>query len=83
RVMIEGEVIRVEGLRSAVKVFVSDGTGEIVVFLWRTVLDRITNNTGLGTPGSRARIVGTVEIYRNNLEVIPTLPNDVTVLEIP
>ena len=82
RVMIEGEVVRVEGLRSAVKVFVSDDTGEIVIFLWRTVLDRITNNTGLGTPGSRARIVGTVEVYRDNLEVIPTLPNDVVVLEI-
>jgi DNA/RNA endonuclease YhcR with UshA esterase domain len=27
------------------------------------------------------RIVGTVEVYRGNLEVTPTLPNDVVVLE--
>ena len=80
RVTIEGEVIRVEGLRSAAKVFVSDGTGEIVVFLWRTVLDRIANNTALGTPGSRARVVGIVEVYRGNLQVTPTLPNDVVVM---
>ncbi|MBU0703350.1 MAG: hypothetical protein KKC18_05740 [Chloroflexi bacterium] len=83
RVMIEGEVVRVEGLSSAVKVFVSDGSGEILVFLWRTVLDRIPGNTALGTPGSRVRIVGTVEPYRGNLEVVPTLPYDVVVLETP
>jgi len=79
RAMIEGEVIRVEGLHSAVKVFVGDGTGEIAVFIWRTVLDRIADNTVLGTPGSRVRVVGTVEVYRGNLEIVPTLPNDVVV----
>ena len=80
RVMIEGEVIRVEGLSSAVKVFVSDGTGETLVFVWRSVLDRIADNTALGTPGSRVRVVGTVEVYKGNLEVVPALPNDVVVL---
>jgi DNA/RNA endonuclease YhcR with UshA esterase domain len=81
RVMVEGTVVRVEGLESAVKVFVSDETGEVVVFVWRNVLDRISSNTALGTPGSRVRVVGTVEVYRGNLEVIPTMPNDVVVLE--
>jgi len=81
RVMIEGTVVRVEGLESAVKVFVGDGSGEVVVFVWRNVLDRISSNTALGTPGSRVRIVGTLEVYRGNLEVTPTLPNDVVVLE--
>ena len=83
RVTIKGEVVRVEGLSSAVKVFVGDETGEIVIFIWRNVLDRVVNNTGLGTPGSRVRIAGIVEVYRGNLEVVPTLPNDVEVLEIP
>ena len=83
RVMIEAEVIRVEGLSSAVKVFVSDGTGETLVFVWRNVLDRIADNTALGTPGSRVRVAGTVEVYKGNLEVVPALPNDVIVLEMP
>lgn len=82
RVMIEGQVIRVEGLSTAVKVFIGDDTGEVMVYIWRTVLDRIKQNAGLGTPGSRVRVVGTVQIYRNNLEVVPVLPVDVTVLEI-
>jgi len=80
RVMIEGEVVRVEGLSSAVKVFVSDGTGEVILLVWRNVLDRITDNTGLGTPGSRVRAVGVVAVYQGNLELIPSLPTDVTVL---
>lgn len=83
RVMIEGEVVRVEGLSSAVKVFLEDDTGEILVFIWRNVLDRIADNTALGTEGSRVRVVGTVDKYEGNLEVMPTLPNDVTVLEMP
>jgi DNA/RNA endonuclease YhcR with UshA esterase domain len=86
-VLVEGEVVRVEGLESAVKVFVREdgaaGPGEIAVFIWRNVLDRIAHNTALGTPGSRVRIVGTVQIYRANLEIVPALPNDVTVLEMP
>jgi DNA/RNA endonuclease YhcR with UshA esterase domain len=87
RIQIEGEVVRTEGLPSAVKVFLR-GTepadhGEIAVFIWRNVLDRIPNNVGLGTPGSHVRVVGSVQVYRSNLEFVPVLPNDVTVLEIP
>lgn len=82
-VVIEGWVVRAEGLSSAVKVFLADDGGEILVFIWRNVLDRIADNAGLGTPGSRVRVSGRVQVYRSNLEVVPTLPNDVTVLEIP
>jgi DNA/RNA endonuclease YhcR with UshA esterase domain len=70
----------VEGQSSAVKVFVSDGTGEVILFVWRNVLDRIADNTGLGTPGSRVRAVGVVAVYQGNLELIPALPTGVTVL---
>ena len=83
RVMIEGQVIRVEGLQSAVKVFLGDESGEVLVFIWRDILDRIVENRALGTVGSRVRVVGTVEVYRANLEVTPALPGDVTVLEMP
>jgi DNA/RNA endonuclease YhcR with UshA esterase domain len=83
RVMIEGTVIRVEGREGWAKVFVGDETGEVVVFLWRNLLDRIPNNTALGTEGSRVRVVGAVEVYRSNLEIAPTLPSDVMVLGMP
>lgn len=86
-VMVEGRVERVEGLPTAVKVFVREDDdelqGEILVFLWRNVLDRVVDNVGLGTPGSRVRVVGRVQVYRSNLEIVPALPHDVTVLEVP
>ena len=83
RVMIEGQVLRVQGYSSGVSVSVGDETGEVVVYLWRNILDRVASNTGLGTPGSRVRVVGTVGVYRDNLEVKPALPTEVLVLQIP
>jgi DNA/RNA endonuclease YhcR with UshA esterase domain len=81
--MIEGTVIRVEGISSAAKVFVGDETGEVLVLVWRNVLDRVQANTGLGTPGTKVRVVGEVNLYRSNLEVVPDLPSDVMVLSSP
>jgi len=82
---IEGEVARTEGISGGVKVFLRDEApeGEIAVLLWNNVLERIPNNAGLGTPGSRVRVVGRVQIYRSNLEFVPALPNGVTVLDVP
>jgi hypothetical protein len=51
RVMIDGQVIRVEGLASAVKVSVGDETGEVVVYIWRNVLERIQQNAGQSRAG--------------------------------
>jgi DNA/RNA endonuclease YhcR with UshA esterase domain len=79
RVMIEGNVIRVEGRGSWAKVFIGDESGEVLVFIFQNVLDRIPNNTALGTPGSRVRVVGVVELYEGDLEVVPVLPYDVVV----
>lgn len=83
RVMIEGRVIDVQEFDTRITVFVDDGTGEIRVFIWRDVLDRVDNKTALHIPGSRVRVFGKVDVYRGNLEVKPALPVDVTVLETP
>jgi len=83
QVMIQGQVLRSEGHANSVNVFVGDDSGEVAVFLWRSVLDRVVDNVGLGTAGSHVRVVGAVQIYRDNLELKPTLPCDVTVLAIP
>ncbi len=77
---ISGAILRLESSSSAVKIFVGDETGEIVVFVWRTILDRIPNKVALGEVGTRVRINGRVENYRSNLELTPALPYDVEVL---
>ena len=81
RVMIEGRVIRVEGGDGWAKIFVGDDTGEVLVFIWSNVLDRIPDNTKLGVEGTHVRVVGMLEVYASNLEVVPALPYDVIVLE--
>jgi DNA/RNA endonuclease YhcR with UshA esterase domain len=77
---ISGAILRLEATSSAVKIFVGDETGEIVVFVWRTVLDRIPNNVALGQVGTQVKVNGRVENYRSNLELVPALPYDVVVL---
>jgi RecJ-like exonuclease len=81
RVMIEGRVIRVEGRGTWAKIFVGDETGEVLVFIYENVLARIPNNTALGQEGTRVRVVGTLERYGGDLEVVPALPYDVIVLD--
>ena len=78
---ISGTILRLEANTSSVKIFVGDDTGEIVVFVWRTVLDRIPNNVALGEVGTAVRVNGRVENYRSNLELVPALPYDVEVIQ--
>jgi DNA/RNA endonuclease YhcR with UshA esterase domain len=76
---ISGTIIRVESSSSNVRLFVGDETGEIVVLLWRNVLDRIPNNTALGEPGTRVQVNGRVDLFRSNLQLVPAVPYDVVV----
>ncbi|MCB8983218.1 MAG: hypothetical protein H6659_05320 [Ardenticatenaceae bacterium] len=78
---ISGTILRLEANSSSVKIFVGDDTGEIVVFVWRTLLDRIPNNVALGEVGTKVRVNGRVENYRSNLELVPALPYDVEVIQ--
>lgn len=81
QVTITGQISRVEGTGQGAKLFIADDTGEVLVFLWNNVLERVRNNQALGTPGARVRVVGTVQVYRSNLEIVPVLPYDVEVLQ--
>lgn len=80
-VTLTGEIQNVEDAGSGVKIWVADKTGQALVFLWDTVLERVPQaNPALGTPGTRVRVTGVVQEYRGALEVVPTLPYDVEVL---
>lgn len=80
RVTITGQISRIEGTNSGAKLFVTDDTGEILIFVWHNILDRVQNNTALGTPGTRVRVTGVVQEFRSNREIVPTLPYDIVVL---
>lgn len=79
-VQITGQIVRLESTGGGPKIFVADDTGEIVVFVWNNILDRVPNNVALGVPGTRVRVVGVVQEYRSNREIVPALPYDIEVL---
>ncbi len=82
RATIEGELVTVQDAGVGTKLFVSDGTGQVLVFIWDTVLTRIPDaNPALGTPGTRLRVTGQVQEYEGTLEVVPVLPYDVEILQ--
>ncbi len=79
RGMIEGTVARIEKSESNVRLFVNDGSGEILVLLWPNIYERVPNRERLDTPGTLVQVVGVVKIYKGTIEIIPALPYDVVV----
>ncbi len=78
RVMVEGQVARLAEISSAMLVTVGDGSGELTVFVWRNVWERVAGRAQVA-PGTALRVVGRVTLYEGALEVIPALPADVVV----
>lgn len=79
RLLIEGTVARIEKGESRVRLFVNDGSGEILVLLWPNIYQRIPDRERLDAPGTPVQVVGVVQIYKGTLEVVPALPYDVVV----
>lgn len=77
---VSGVIVRLESSSSNVRIFLADDSGEILVLLWRNVLDRIPNNVALGEPGTRLRVTGRVDTFRSNRQLVPALPYDVELL---
>lgn len=78
-VAIEGVVSRVESFSSGLRVYVTDGSGEVQLLLWQNVAERLPQREKL-VAGARVRAVGQVGEYRGTLQVAPRLPFDVAVL---
>ncbi|MCL4868279.1 MAG: hypothetical protein KJ063_04875 [Anaerolineae bacterium] len=80
RVTIMGQVTRADSNSSGARIFIADESGEILIFIWHNTLERIANNAALSVPGTRVKVVGFVQEYRGNREIIPALPYDVELL---
>jgi uncharacterized protein YdeI (BOF family) len=78
RVAVTGQISRVEKTETAVRLFVTDESGEILVFIWNNIFTRIPNQQTL-TPGTNVRIVGYVGEFRGTRQLLPRLPFDVEI----
>jgi DNA/RNA endonuclease YhcR with UshA esterase domain len=75
-VTVAGEVTRAEPFSTGHRVWIDDGTGEVMILLWDNVYQRVPGDL---TPGTQIRATGRVEEYQGTLEVVPRVPGDVIV----
>jgi DNA/RNA endonuclease YhcR with UshA esterase domain len=73
--IVEGKVTRTEG-KGWLRLWLHDGTGEILVFLPERLVAFLPPGIGVG---ARLRVTGEVDIYNGQLEIIPLAGADVEV----
>jgi DNA/RNA endonuclease YhcR with UshA esterase domain len=57
----------------------TDGTGDIILLMWQDVLEESSDRYDL-LPGSQLRVVGAIDEYQGNLEIIPRTDADVRII---
>jgi DNA/RNA endonuclease YhcR with UshA esterase domain len=72
-VRLRGVLGEPEGFSAGVKVPLDDGTGAITVLLWSNIAVEVTPAPAAGLP---VEVIGTVESYEGELELIPRSPID-------
>lgn len=76
-VAIEGTITEVKTFSAGLYVYVDDGTGNVQVTLFTSVLAYVPNREGL-IVGANVRVVGKTDFFRK-MQVVPVLGYDVTV----
>jgi DNA/RNA endonuclease YhcR with UshA esterase domain len=81
-----GRIVRVEGVLKSLRTFsagvkgrLEDGTGMVTLLLWQDVYDGLPDAASLA-PGAVLGVEGEVSVYKDELEVVPLVPSDVTVM---
>jgi DNA/RNA endonuclease YhcR with UshA esterase domain len=76
----EGRIVTVEGMMSAMegdswqKIWLDDGTGQVLVFVPQRVAEYIPANLQLG---QQVRVTGEIDIYNGQVEIVPLAGRDV------
>lgn len=78
-VLVEGRVTAVDPFSAGVKCALSDGEGTITLLLWQDFYDGLAD-ASLLEEGATVRVQGEIAEYRGELELVPELPADVTVV---
>ncbi|MFP4393993.1 MAG: hypothetical protein ACLFTI_01910 [Anaerolineales bacterium] len=72
-VRLRGVLGEPDGFSAGVKIPLNDGTGAITVLLWSNIAVEVTPAPAAGLP---VEVMGTVESYQGELELIPRSPYD-------
>ncbi len=81
-----GQVVKAEGLLLSLRTFsagvrglLDDGTGTVTLLLWQEVYGGLPDPRSL-VPGVMLQVEGRVSEYKGDLEIVPQVPADVTVI---
>jgi DNA/RNA endonuclease YhcR with UshA esterase domain len=78
-VAVEGRIAGIDLFSAGVKWALTDGSGTVTLLLWQDFYDALPAST-LPGPGADVHVQGLVAEYRGDLEIVPELAADVTVL---
>jgi DNA/RNA endonuclease YhcR with UshA esterase domain len=76
QVTVEGTIIEGETFSRGIKCTLDDGSGRITLLLWQNIYDAVPGRERL-VPGAMVRVLGQIDVYNEELEIIPTIGSDV------
>jgi DNA/RNA endonuclease YhcR with UshA esterase domain len=76
----EGRIIDSLGFSQGMRWTLSDGTGTVAVVLWQDVADGLADAASFAA-GTRIQVIGKVAIYKDEIELVPSGPADISWLE--
>ena len=80
-VAVEGVVAKVHPFSAGVKLVLDDGSGTVTLLLWQDLYESLDQGDAL-VEGTLVRAQGEVAEYQGELEIVPELPSDVTILAV-
>lgn len=79
QVLVQGRVVAMEGINGGMKAILDDGTAQIVIVLWSQIYSALAQPRALDV-GASVSILGKVSAYEGELEIIPQLASDITLV---
>jgi DNA/RNA endonuclease YhcR with UshA esterase domain len=76
---VEGRISRVNSFSAGTRFTLDDGSGTVTLLLWQDLVDALPDRDAL-TVGAVVRALGEIKEYRGDMEIVPELPSDLSVL---
>ncbi len=76
---VQGTILESRRLSSGMRFVIGDDTGKIVLLIWDDVLAKMPERDRLGV-GAQVTAQGKVEVYKDELEIVPRAGTDVVVI---
>jgi len=78
QVQVQGRVVLLEGFKGGLKATLDDSTDLILLLLWDSVYSALPTPTALDV-GADITVKGEVQVYKDELEIIPASAADITI----